>query len=231
MKKKLMGIVLTLVVFLGLSSSVSAVYINFRDENGTKIGYMEHVTTERDIDIQDSNATDGIDPNNLTKDGYTFIGWSHNYTDGLLVIDNDANKISYGRANDGNPRDVYATWSQLFTITYDLDGGIDPGNPTSYIVEETVEITDPTKEGYEFLGWLNEQGENLGKNLVYAAGSTDGDKFLTAAWKKNPEATTTTTSTTNNPKTGINATTDSVLLILGLASLISLVVLNPKKSN
>ena len=48
-----------------------------------------------------------------------------------------------------------------YTITYDLDGGVNnPSNPTTYTNRtETFTLEDPTKEGYTFLGWT------VGKNL------------------------------------------------------------------
>ena len=48
-----------------------------------------------------------------------------------------------------------------YTITYDLDGGINnPSNPSTYTNRtETFTLEDPTKDGYTFTGWT------VGKNL------------------------------------------------------------------
>ena len=42
----------------------------------------------------------------------------------------------------------------MYTISYDLDGGISPGNPASYTVESNdIRLSRPTRMGYDFLGW------------------------------------------------------------------------------
>lgn len=48
-----------------------------------------------------------------------------------------------------------------YTITYDLDGGVNnPSNPSTYTNRtETFTLEDPTKDGYTFTGWT------VGKNL------------------------------------------------------------------
>lgn len=40
-----------------------------------------------------------------------------------------------------------------YQVAYNLNGGMDPGNPTSQNPGEGLSLKDPTKEGYEFIGW------------------------------------------------------------------------------
>ena len=64
-----------------------------------------------------------------------------------------------------------------YNITYNLDGGKDPGNPTTYnITTNTITLKNPTKTGYTFNGW--KEGSTITK------GST-GNKTFTAQWKIN----------------------------------------------
>ena len=87
-----------------------------------------------------------------------------------------------------------------YTINYDLNGGSfasDANHPATYTVNDfkngkTITISNPTKEGYTFTGWvLGENttingdaataGTNVGKDLVLTAG-THGNLNLTATW-------------------------------------------------
>lgn len=244
MRKKLMGIALAIVAFLGLSSAVGATTVNFLNEKGGQsVGIMRNV----------HNTALNITVSNPSKTGYMFIGWA---TDDTRVrLDNGTIRMSRMSPEPQNTT-VYGTWIPTeYTIEYDLDGGVEPNpaNPTSYNAEtQTVDITDPTKEGYTFTGWLNDGGENLGTNFSFVPEVPYGNKTFTATWEEIPadedvveptdavggveqKATKTENKTkakaTKNPKTGINATTDIALLIIGLISFISLIIYNPKKSN
>ena len=235
MKKKLMGIALAIVVFLGLSGVASASDITFYtdtpENNGEVIGTIPRL----------GNTVESIEGRGIAtpeKLGYNFIGWQASET--FIIIDNISNPRTVvidtsdfrNIYRNGN---AYGMWEAVqYGIEYDLDGGeeSDPEdpNPTSYTIEEEVVITDPVKEGYTFLGWLNEDGEEV--EGIIEEGST-GDKFFTATWEKTPEETSTETpkTATKNPKTGVSATRDIVLLIIGLISFTGLVIYNPKKNN
>jgi uncharacterized repeat protein (TIGR02543 family) len=44
-----------------------------------------------------------------------------------------------------------------FTITYHLNGGVDPGNPATYtILTPLITLIDPTFAGNTFLGWFSD---------------------------------------------------------------------------
>ncbi len=72
---------------------------------------------------------------------------------------------------------TYKAEEPKYKVTYDLDGGTNPGsNPSSYRKSETpITLSDPYKSGYIFSGWI--EGDSI------PAGST-GDKHFTALWEK-----------------------------------------------
>ena len=106
---------------------------------------------------------------NPTKDGYTFAGW---YLNDVKVTE-----IPAGTTGDIK---LVAKWAEVsYNINYQLDGGVNAeANPATYTVLDEVTLAEPTKEGYNFLGWY------LDNELVtkIALGTT-GDVELVAKWE------------------------------------------------
>ena len=101
--------------------------------------------------------------------GYSFEGWFDGSVlvpmNGIWSIDRDLVLV--------------ARWQAIrYSISYDPNGGTGASNPSSYTVEDEFELASPTKKGYTFEGWFDENG-----NLVTRidAGTT-GDLKLTAHW-------------------------------------------------
>ena len=67
-----------------------------------------------------------------------------------------------------------------YNITYNLDGGT-TNNPSTYTVESTITLTEPTKPGYTFIGWTGSNGSVPEKNVKIERG-TIGQKEYTANW-------------------------------------------------
>ncbi len=82
-----------------------------------------------------------------TRDGYTFKGWSTT-RDGSNIV---------GTLELTEDTTVYAVWETIeYTITYNLDGGVEETNPTKYTIESnTITLSDATKTGYTFDGWYD----------------------------------------------------------------------------
>ena len=85
-----------------------------------------------------------------TKKGYRFLGWRG--TD----IDVATKEVTIVSGSTGN-RKYTANWEiEEYTITYNLEGGIESevANPTSYTIEtENIVLNEPSKAGYRFIGW------------------------------------------------------------------------------
>lgn len=106
--------------------------------------------------------------------GYEFKGW---YTDSALT--HKINKIESG--STGN-KTLYAKWEKIqYSITYVLDGGVNPNNsPSSYTVTDEVILPTPTKEELLFLGWYTE--DTFTNEVVKIEKGTTGNKTLYAQW-------------------------------------------------
>ena len=115
------------------------------------------------------------------KDGYIFAGWTgpgYDEPTKTIIIPNG----SYG------DRTYTANWQrESYTISYKLVGGtLPPGqtNPTTYNVDTpTFTLVNPTREGYDFLGWIDMRDPMLETKptITITQGST-GSKSYRAMW-------------------------------------------------
>ena len=124
-------------------------------------------------------------PTDVTKDGYTFLGWYDAETNGA--------KVTQIEADATGDKTFYAYWQQndtparTWNITYVTDGGTINGSyPTTY-TEGTVTVlpTDVTKSGYTFLGWFT--ASEGGEKVTQIGASETGNKVFYAHWKKNAD--------------------------------------------
>ncbi|MCR5832952.1 MAG: BspA family leucine-rich repeat surface protein [Candidatus Saccharibacteria bacterium] len=104
------------------------------------------------------------------KAGYTFAGWQDENGNPF----NPATPIT----DDAKIKAVFTV--DNYTISYDLNGGTTAtSNATSYTVNDSITLIEPTKEHYEFTGWAGTDLTELTKNIVIATGST-GNREYTA---------------------------------------------------
>ena len=103
------------------------------------------------------------------KNGYTFTGWDKAVPDvmpaGNIVIT--------------------AQWKKdVYTISYNLDGG-KADNPETYEVDTSViTLKRPQRTGYTFTGWSGTGIDGTAMDPVITTGST-GNRSYTANWKEN----------------------------------------------
>ena len=116
---------------------------------------------------------------NPSKEGYTFLGWT---TDSITTPTKDL-VIKKGE-NMGN-LNLKANWELAnYTITYNLDGGVNnTNNPSTYtMLSEDITIAEPSKDGYKFIGWTSATITTPTLTWVIKKGTT-GDLTLTANWQ------------------------------------------------
>ena len=115
-----------------------------------------------------------------SKAGHTFRGWYTQASGGAEITAETTVQITEDDT-------LYAQWSGPgeYKITYILNGGTNHGdNPAFYTVEtDTVVFGEPTRTGYEFVGWYEDQSGTSAIREI-PQGST-GVKTLYARWRAN----------------------------------------------
>lgn len=123
---------------------------------------------------------------------------------GTFDIEGTWNRYSMGTKvtqKAGNMNFEYNYDPISYSITYNLNGGTNSStNPSTYDVLYGVSLKAPTKAGYTFTGWYDENGNkitgiNEGCNAKFSsaddlyaklAARTTGNRVLTAHWSYNP---------------------------------------------
>ena len=116
-------------------------------------------------------AGDTFDLPTPTREGYTFGGWfldtEYSRSANLLVINNQ-------------DRTLYAYWlPNLYTVTFDSNGGSDVDAVTQTFDSEFLAPTQPTLEGYDFAGWFTDDETFL---QAFTFGTHPLDTNLFAKW-------------------------------------------------
>ncbi len=94
-------------------------------------------------------------PTDPTKDGYKFIGW---YTDNNTF----KNAYDFNTAVTGKLT-LYANWqkntdAETYTVTFDFNDDREAESKEIKSGDKVTEPTDPTKDGYVFIGWYTDNG-------------------------------------------------------------------------
>ena len=134
-----------------------------------------------------------------TRDYYGFTGW----------YDSNNTKWTDGKYTVAGNTTLTARWSaNTYSITYVMNGGTNnSSNPSSYTVEDSVTLLNPSRTGYGFTGWYDESNNKVTGISV----GSHGDRTFTAKWNintytvtfKNYDGTVLDTQTVDHGSTAI----------------------------
>ena len=138
-------------------------------KNGNHNTYVSEDTTNQ-------YYTESVTIAAYSKNDTRFLGWYDK--DNNLISTNAVYTFNMSNSNI----DIEARWN-YFTITYSLNGGTNAvSNPTSYTVEDTISLSDPSKKFNTFAGWyLND------KKIETIVLGTTGDLTIEAKWSQTDE--------------------------------------------
>lgn len=108
--------------------------------------------------------------NNVTAAGYSFVGWFDSFAE-------NAEKIkSIPKGTEGTV-ELYAHWREVpYDVMFESD--LIPVDGIKYTVSKGCVLPTPKLDGYEFIGWSDEDGQ-IYKTLPKG---TTGHKVLSANW-------------------------------------------------
>ena len=102
------------------------------------------------------------------KEGYDFSGWNYDFT--TPITEN---------------KTIVASWTEIeYTISYNLNGGsVATNNPETYYIESgEITLTNPTREGCQFVGWTGTGVNEPTMSVIIYTGST-GNREYVANWE------------------------------------------------
>ena len=137
--------------------------------NGNTSGSVPEDNTEY---AKDAQVTVLDNTGNLAKTSYTFNGWNTKF-------DGTGTPYTAGKTfTITENTTLYAQWKAIptYTVTFDSDGGSDVASQTIEEGNRATKPADPTKEGYDFVGWYNGNTEFEFDEVI------TGDITLTAKW-------------------------------------------------
>lgn len=108
------------------------------------------------------------------REGYVFNGWEKDEINRFVPYE-FPNKLYVDLT-------LYAMWEPIhYWIDYILDGGEKLNNPDNYTIEDYLELSDASKEGYVFNGWYDNEAL-IGDRITYIDSGHVGDITLYAKW-------------------------------------------------
>ena len=126
------------------------------------------------------------------KDGYTFAGY-YDQKDGAGTQYYNAEGASTNAWDKADNSRLYAKWDAItYNITYHLNGGSGVENSTYTIESKDIILPIPTKTGYTFGGWYDNDGCTGDAITKIAQGSIDHKEYW-AKWTINSYTITFTT--------------------------------------
>lgn len=114
------------------------------------------------------------------QDSSAFDGLNHDTTYCFYQRKSSDSNSPFGITS--KPLTVTTSSLPTYTINYILNGGTnDPSNPSTYTVEDSIIFATPTRTGYTFDGWYDDDNQTITGILIGSTGSIT----IEARWSAN----------------------------------------------
>lgn len=136
---------------------------------------------------------------NTTKQGYEFGGWYDN-------AEFNGNSIAQIAKGSYGNKALYAKWTPVWYITYELGGGTVSGNPGSFTMEsDAIQLKNPTRENHVFTGWYSQPNSKGTWYTEISPSQGLNNRILYAGWYNHTEIQITNpySLSNNNIKSGL----------------------------
>ena len=121
-------------------------------------------------------------PSPYSRTGYTFKYWTTN-SDGTGTKYYAGKEFSNLTSVDGGIVKLYAQWDvQKYTVTFNSNGGSSVGKQTIEYNGKVTKPENPTKEGYNFIGWYKD--EDLNEAWDFSTDVVTKNITLYAKWEE-----------------------------------------------
>ena len=135
--------------------------------------------TNNELSTLNNPTTYNIETNTITlvnpsRPGYTFLGWSG------TGINDKSLSVSIPKGSTGN-REYTANFEVIeYSLTYTLNGGtVSSTNPDKYTIESNnITLNNPSKEGYNFIGWTGTDVDTPTLTVTIPTGSMGHRSYL-----------------------------------------------------
>ncbi|NLP48934.1 MAG: hypothetical protein GX345_08365 [Clostridiales bacterium] len=119
------------------------------------------------------NAPQALTANEFSKTGYSFAGWN-TAADGSGTDYNDQQLVMNLSQTSGSSSTLYAQWApNYYTVAFHSKGGSAVDSITNVLGTQISEPSQPTRTGYDFAGWYEDDQYSQALTWPYTISSSN----------------------------------------------------------
>lgn len=124
-----------------------------------------------------------VSNSDMARDGYHFLGWGES-ADATTAVYIGEQNIALN-----SDKTLFAIWAPIRTLSYDVTGGENAPSPDTCFANDTISgctltvaQVEPTKEGFDFLGWARSDTATTAEYVAGDSITINDNTILYAIW-------------------------------------------------